>query len=886
VSSTTKSSGLRLAFDLEADALLDTATVVHCVVIADLDSNRIDEYGPNRIAAALDHLKRADYLTGHNIQSYDLPLLRRLYGWSPASACIVIDTLITARLILPLPISTIKPRRWATNRWARTVVVTASKRGANGSAKTGTDIEDWSRWTPEMQERCLGDTLICKALWHFLQPDGYSQDAIALEHRVAPICDELTATGGPFDLEAAERLRRQWTMRLAELAANLAQQFPGVNLNSRLQLGRLLEARGWVPEKRTPKTGQPKIDDEVLEALPALYPEFAGIAEHCTLGRRLGQLANGKQAWTKSVSADGRIHGGIVHIGTPHSRAAHREPNLAQVPNPKKGKPFATECRALFRAPDGWVMVTADQAGLQDRGFAHYLARFDGGAYAATFADANAEDTHWRSAINLGLVPASTTRDKESMVHTAIREGAKRFRYAFLYGVGLEQAGRIISDNARAAHQIDAGNDLQQRFLGSSAHPNEVALKRVGKLALNKFEAGTPGLKRLRQSLQAHARQHQWLPGLDGRRVPVGALHSALNFIVTSSEAIICKRWLVNVHDELHTRFRYGWDGDVVLVLWVHDELVTCCRPEIAEQVGEIMVRHAVEPAAHYGFKTPLAAEFKVGASWATEPAIDVDSAEPEPVEPEPEPALKPQESSARHNGNGRDDDDDGYTFGAKPHGTASKRYIYKDAAGAPFMRVTRTTNKTFRTEHWQNSRWVFGWPKIVVPYRLPELLAAPASEPVWFAEGEKDADNVAALGLIATTNPGGAKKWRPELVEYFKDKSIVYVLEDNDEPGRGHTAKIMAALTGIVPKIAIISFPELPEGGDVSDWLALGGNKQLLIARAEEALKQSSECRAYLTTDLSSVRPRAIRWLWHKHLARGALELLAGAPTVGKSQI
>jgi hypothetical protein len=432
---------------------------------------------------------------------------------------------------------------------------------------------------------------------------------------------------------------------------------------------------------------------------------------------------------------------------------------------------------------------------------------------------------------------------------------------------------------------------LQQRFFGGVAHPNAAALQRVGKTALNRFQDGTPGLKRLRQSLQAHARQHQWLPGLDGRRVPVRALHSALNFIVTSSEAVICKRRLVNVYDELRARFRYGWDGDVVLVLWVHDELVACCRPEIAEEVGAIMVRHAIEPAAHYGFKTPLAAEFKVGASWATELSIDAAPLGPESsidtALPEPEPAPEPQESSAaRHNGNGRDDHDDGYTFGTKPHGAASERYIYKDAGGAPFMRVTRTTNKTFPTEHRQNGRWVFGWPKTVVPYRLPEMLAAPATEPVWFCEGEKDVNNLAALGLVATTNPGGAKKWRPELAEYFKGKSVVYILEDNDEPGRAHTAKINAALTGIVPNIAIVSFPELTEGGDVSDWLALGGNKKLLIARAEQALKQSSERRAYLTTDLSSVRPRAIRWLWHKHLARGALELLTGAPTVGKSQI
>jgi hypothetical protein len=205
------------------------------------------------------------------------------------------------------------------------------------------------------------------------------------------------------------------------------------------------------------------------------------------------------------------------------------------------------------------------------------------------------------------LVPAGTARDKQNKAHEIIREGAKRFRYAFLYGVGQTKAGQIVGGIARAAHQIDADNDLQTRFFGGAAHPNEAAYTRIGKQALNKFEAGTPGLRRLREKLRADAQQHKWLSGLDRRRVPVRALHSALNFIVTSSEAIICKRWLVNVYDELHARFRYGWDGDVVLVLWIHDELVACCRPEIATEVGAIMVRHAVEPAELYGFKTPIA---------------------------------------------------------------------------------------------------------------------------------------------------------------------------------------------------------------------------------------------------------------------------------------
>jgi hypothetical protein len=110
------------------------------------------------------------------------------------------------------------------------------------------------------------------------------------------------------------------------------------------------------------------------------------------------------------------------------------------------------------------------------------------------------------------------------------------------------------------------------------------------------------------------------------------------------------------------------------------------------------------------------------------------------------------------------------------------------------------------------------------------------------------------------------------------------YVLEDNDAAGRKRSGKVIAALRNTVSTIAVVSFPELPEGGDVSDWLELGGNRQLLIARAEEARKRAQ--RLYIITNIGTVEARAHDWLWPGHLARGGLELLAGPPEIGKSQV
>jgi DNA polymerase I-like protein with 3'-5' exonuclease and polymerase domains len=413
-----------LLFDIEADGLLDTVTKVHCIVASELNSDRIYEYGPAQIADALAHLARADRLIGHNVQSYDLLVLRKLYGWAPRPECRIVDTLIAGRLILPhLPdidghvAARAKDQAFGRMRGSHSLEAWGVRLGM---AKVGAGIEDWSEWSPEMQARCVGDVHIDKQLWQFLQPDSYPRAALDLEHAVAAVCDRITADGAPFDTAGAERLRKDWKTRRAVLEAQLRQQFPTVkNLNSRPQIGALLESRGWRPEQRTKKTKRPVIDDTLLEALPATYPEFTGLAEHYILGRRLGQLANGAQAWIGSVAADGHIHGGLVHIGTPHSRAKHLQPNIAQVPNHKKGSPFAAECRALFRHPGDWVFVTCDQANLQDRGFAHYLAAYDGGAYARAFT--SGIDQHWQTAITLGLLAAETARDKTSKTHTAIR---------------------------------------------------------------------------------------------------------------------------------------------------------------------------------------------------------------------------------------------------------------------------------------------------------------------------------------------------------------------------------------------------------------------------------------------------------------------------------
>lgn len=197
--------------------------------------------------------------------------------------------------------------------------------------------------------------------------------------------------------------------------------------------------------------------------------------------------------------------------------------------------------------------------------------------------------------------------------------------------------------------------------------------------------------------------------------------------------------------------------------------------------------------------------------------------------------------------GNGYDHSGDGNGDSGSIQGQSTATWIYAHPDKPFYLRVAKhiavNGERHFYQYHWDGSHWVYRvkstYAEQKIPYRLPELLATPATELIFICEGEKDADNVAALGLIATTNPGGAKVFQPELAQWFAGKQRACILEDNDDAGREHTRKILAVLSGIVPAIGVVPFPELAEKGDISDWLAQGGNKPLLLARATEALRR-----------------------------------------------
>jgi len=181
---------------------------------------------------------------------------------------------------------------------------------------------------------------------------------------------------------------------------------------------------------------------------------------------------------------------------------------------------------------------------------------------------------------------------------------------------------------------------------------------------------------------------------------------------------------------------------------------------------------------------------------------------------------------------------------GTKPRRRLVTSYIYHDEAGNPLARKNRWEPKFFS---WERAEGAGGWTGGKgcmngvrrVLYRLPEVKGAPAEAAIFIVEGEKDADNAAALGLVATCNPdGGSKtknsnpgKWRPEFSESLRGRHVVAVIPDNDDVGRSHARTVAARVAAMGSEVRIVDLPGLPEKGDLSDWIAAGGTREQLEA-------------------------------------------------------
>lgn len=235
--------------------------------------------------------------------------------------------------------------------------------------------------------------------------------------------------------------------------------------------------------------------------------------------------------------------------------------------------------------------------------------------------------------------------------------------------------------------------------------------------------------------------------------------------------------------------------------------------------------------------------------------------------------------------------------------GRKTATYFYKDKFGRVIIendRFENTLKKKWFIPRWMNTtkpqdrekdekdwyykkNWPFEYEPPMVLYRLPELVVAAKEETVFITEGEKDADNVAALGLVATTNVCGATSWESSYNEFFRDRTVV-ILEDNDPVGESRSRLLKDNLKGIAASVKVVGFQDLPPKGDVSDWLASGKTKG-------EFLQYVSEYKPRIRfnfswADLLEPNGAKKQWLIKDAFGEGEFTLVSGLPGCGKSVV
>lgn len=409
-------------------------------------------------------------------------------------------------------------------------------------------------------------------------------DWVALEHRVAEILTEQELYGWYFDEPSAWELESSLRRELEGLTKLLRNRYPLIkdreftpkrpnkttgyvagatvtklkefNPTSRDHIAWVMtNHHGWIPDKTT-NSGKTAIDEVVLKDIGT--EEALQFFRCLELTKQLGMLSEGKNAWLKLVK-DNRIHH-HCSVSTNTHRCAHRNPNLAQVPSD-------LNFRKLFCASPGNVMVGADLAGIELRMLAHYLARYDGGRYGDVLLNG---DIHQENADKIGIS----------------RRLVKTVTYAFLYGAGDQKIGLSYDQGLSPDKAKAKGAEIRAAYVA--------AIDGLGDLLAAVRAAGDRG----------------FIKSIDGRKIAVDSPHKALNYLLQSGAGVVAKRWMVIANNTFFHNHTHQ-------LAFIHDELQWEAPPDAAEILKLHLEESAVAAGEYYNLRIPIAAEGKIGSTWA-----------------------------------------------------------------------------------------------------------------------------------------------------------------------------------------------------------------------------------------------------------------------------
>ena len=166
--------------------------------------------------------------------------------------------------------------------------------------------------------------------------------------------------------------------------------------------------------------------------------------------------------------------------------------------------------------------------------------------------------------------------------------------------------------------------------------------------------------------------------------------------------------------------------------------------------------------------------------------------------------------------------------------------YPYVDEQGEILYVVERLFPKSFRQKRPDGQGgWVYRLNDVRrIPYRLPNVLAAAArGDTVYVVEGEKDVAAIERVGSTATTNSGGAGKWRSDYSKHLSGAQVV-VVADADDAGRKHARQVAASVGRYANRVTVV---EPAEGKDIAEHLGAGRTLEELVPLNADVLPATS---------------------------------------------
>ncbi len=577
-------------FDIETDDL--NATTIWCCGFINVETG--EEYlavGEDEVRKFVEEHPGCKWV-GHNSISFDAPTIRRLIGCDLSSHN-VIDTLVMSRLFDPK-----LEGGHSLDSWGKRLKMPKG------------DFKDFSKYSDEMGVYCLQDIRITRKLFRKLsarmKKEGFSNTSVYIEHNIREVTDGQRNNGFYFDIAGATELGET----LRELASNLEQsilelfppelkpvarykfrllkngetnnhfkrhteRYPKIerdgdeyvcfdyvpfNIGSVPQRIEKLLSLGWKPRDYTDK-GNPKVDEEsLLEfAETSKIPEVTAIADWLVATGRANMIYN----WLANVDkANSVMRGYVDSCGASTRRMTHSSPNTANIPGLEVK--WGHECRSMWQARPKRLLCGADAKALEMRMFGHYLNNDEA---ARMYIEG---DPHTFNADMLEIE----------------RRPMKSVFYAFLYGASDGKLGRT----AGIKHMSPA---------------------KWGAQAREKLISRTPGLEAL-VGMVAEEQRRGLIKTLDGGFVRCDAPHSALNYKLQSGGAVAMKLVAIRAVEAIRQR-----GLDALLVGNIHDELQFDCAPDVAEEVGELILSCFLEAGKELGMRVPLEGDYKIGRNWA-----------------------------------------------------------------------------------------------------------------------------------------------------------------------------------------------------------------------------------------------------------------------------